>query len=229
MTIKCAIFDFDGTLFDSMFLWEHVGKLYLHSQGREPKASMQEDIRALSLYQSSCYFQREYELSVSVEEIMEEICGIIEHFYLYEVLPKPGVVDFLKKMQRKGISMCIATASERGLIEAALKRCKMETYFEKIFTCTEVGHGKDSPIIFRKAMEYFGTDRKHTVVFEDAMHAVWTARKDGFTTVAVLDKSEERQEEIRKLADYYIADFEHTENFWREFVWKVYGGKKHEL
>ena len=214
MKIKCAIFDFDGTLFDSMFIWDNVGEIYLRSLGKEPKASMREDVRALSLYQSACYFKQEYDLSLSVEEIMRGINQTIEHFYIHEVLPKPGVADFLKRMHKDGISMCIATASDRYQIEAALRRCGMEHYFDAIFTCSEVGHGKDEPVIYQKAMEYFGADRSSAVVFEDAIHAIQTAKTDGFAVVAVFDNSEKRQAEIRDLADCYIADFEHIEEFW---------------
>ena len=215
MKIKCAIFDFDGTLFDSMFIWDSVGELYLRSLGKEPKPSMREDVRALSLYQSACYFQKEYDLALSVEEIMAGINQTIEHFYIHEVLPKHGVVDFLEQMKKAEIPMCVATASDRCQIEAALGRCGMEHYFEAIFTCGEVGHGKDEPIIFQKAMEHFGADRSAAIVFEDALHAVQTAKADGFSVVAVFDNSEKRQNELRDLADCYIADFEHTEDFWK--------------
>ena len=214
MKIKCAIFDFDGTLFDSMFIWDNVGEIYLCSLGKEPKASMREDVRALSLYQSACYFRKEYDLSLPVEQIMTGINQTIEHFYIHEVLPKPGATDFLKQMKAASIPMCIATASDRHQIEAALRRCGMEHYFDAIFTCSEVGHGKDEPVIYQKAMEYFGADRSSAVVFEDAIHAIQTAKTDGFAVVAVFDNSEKRQAEIRDLADCYIADFEHIEEFW---------------
>lgn len=214
MKLKCVIFDFDGTLFDSMFIWDNVGEIYLRSLEKEPKPSMREDVRALSLYQSACYFKQEYDLSLSAEEIMRGINQTIEHFYIHEVLPKPGVADFLKRMNKDGISMCIATASDRYQIEAALSRCGMEHYFEAIFTCSEVGHGKDEPVIFQKAMEHFSADRNSAIVFEDAIHAIQTAKADGFTVVAVFDSSEKRQAEIRNLADCYITDFEHTEEFW---------------
>ena len=214
MKIKCAIFDFDGTLFDSMFIWDNVGEIYLRSLGKEPKASMREDVRALSLYQSACYFRKEYDLSLPVEQIMTGINQTIEHFYIHEVLPKPGATDFLKQMKAASIPMCIATASDRYQIEAALRRCGMEHYFDAIFTCSEVGHGKDEPVIYQKAMEYFGADRSSAVVFEDAIHAIQTAKIDGFAVVAVFDNSEKRQAEIRDLADCYIADFEHIEEFW---------------
>ena len=215
MKITCAIFDFDGTLFDSMFIWDSVGAIYLRSLGKEPKPSMREDVRALSLYQSACYFQKEYNLPVSAGEIMADINQTIEHFYIHEVLPKTGVVDFLEQMKRTGISMCIATASDRYQIEAALSRCGMAHFFDAIFTCSEVGHGKDEPVIFREAMEYFGADRSSAVVFEDAIHAIRTAKADGFAVVAVFDSSERRQAEIRDLSDCYIPDFEHTEEFWK--------------
>lgn len=215
MKVKCAIFDFDGTLFDSMFIWDNVGEIYLRSLGKEPQPSMREDVRALSLYQSARYFKQEYALSLSVEEIITGINQIIEHFYIHEVMPKSGVVDFLNQMQMAEIPMCIATASDRYQIEAALRRCGMEHYFEAIFTCSEVGHGKDEPVIFQKAMEHFGADRSSAVIFEDAIHAIQSAKADGFVVVAVFDKSEKRQTEIRNLADCYLLNFEHTEEFWK--------------
>lgn len=215
MNIKCAIFDFDGTLFDSMFIWDDVGAVYLRSLGVAPKPSLGEDVRALSLYQSACYFQQEYGLLLSAEDIMAGINKCVEDFYIHEVLPKPGVVAFLEQLKKNGVQMCIATASDRYQIEAALDRCGMKHYFEAVFTCGEVGHGKDEAAIFRRAMKHFDADRSSTVVFEDAIHAVQTAKADGFTVVVIPDDSEKRQEEIRNLADCYLSDFEHTEDFWR--------------
>ena len=128
--MKCAIFDFDGTLFDSMFIWDRIGEVYLRSLGIEPKPSLREDLRPLSLYQSACYFQSEYDLPLSVEEIMSGINRTVADFYIHTVLPKPGVASFLEQLKSKGISMCIATASERDQVEAALRRCRMEHHFE---------------------------------------------------------------------------------------------------
>lgn len=215
MKIKCAIFDFDGTLFDSMYIWDNVAETYLRSLNKTPSPTLREDVRALSLHQSASYFKSEYELSLSTDEIVAGINQIIESYYLYEVLPKAGVADFLEQMKNAGVTMCIATATDRYLIESALKRCKMEKYFDAIFTCSEVGHGKDEPVIFRKAMECFKAERGETLVFEDALHAVNTAKSDGFTVIAVADDSEKRQNEIHKLSDFYIESFENTEAFWK--------------
>lgn len=214
MRTKCAIFDFDGTLFDSMSVWDGVGEAFLRACGKEPRPSLREDVRALSLHQSACYFRREYGISLPAEEIMNRINRLIEDAYIYEVLPKPGVTAFLDRMPDAGISMCIATATDRYLIEAALSRCDMTRYFDAIFTCGEIGNGKDTPVIFRTAMAYLGADRNATVVFEDSLHAVQTAKSDGFAVAAVFDSSENQQQALRLLADCYIPDFAHTDDFW---------------
>lgn len=213
--MTCGIFDFDGTLFDSMFIWETAGERFLRSVGREPQPTVQDDVRTMSIYQAACYFQREYSLSLTPEEIMEKINGIVEAFYLHEAQPKPGVISFLDALKRNGVRMCIATASERYQIEAALKRCDMSHFFDAVFSCTEVGHGKDEPVIFRKAMEAFGADRSNTVVFEDAFHAAQTAKLDGFHVVAVFDPSEKRQAELKTVSDCYLKSFQCTEPFWK--------------
>ena len=215
MKIRCAIFDFDGTLFDSMFIWNTAGEVYLRSIGKEPEADVQKVLKPMSLLQSAQYLREKYHIPLSVQQIMDGINRTVEDFYFHAVEPKPGVVDFLERMAKAGISMCIATATERYQVEAAVRRCKLRHFFCEIFTCGEVGSGKDEPVIFRTAMERLGADRSTTVVFEDALHAVQTAKADGFSVVAVYDSSEKRQDAIRALADCFIADFEHPEEFWK--------------
>lgn len=214
MRLRCAIFDFDGTLFDSMYIWDDVGEAYLRALGREPKPSLREALKPMSLAQAARYLQREYALSLSVEEILAGINQTVERFYAQEVQPKPGVEAFLRRLRETGIAMCIATATDRPMIRAALRRCGLERYFDAIFTCGELGHGKDEPIIFRAAMDYFAASRASAVVLEDALHAAQTAKADGFAVAAVYDGSEKRQEALRALADCYIPDYEHTEDFW---------------
>ena len=213
--LKAAIFDFDGTLFDSNYVWETAGEQFFGSIGVVPKADLQQEIRTMSLYQSACYIREEYGLSLTVEEIMDRINRTVENCYFHEVQPKPGVIPFLYALKTAGIRMCIATATDRYQIEAALKRCGMVDFFEEIFTCSEVGHGKDKPIIFRKAMEFLGTDRSNTVIFEDAFHAVQTAKADGFMTVGICDSYIQKQKQLQTLCDCYLTDFGQTEPFWK--------------
>ena len=91
-------------------------------------------------------------------------------------------------------------------MEAALLRTGVWSFFGEIFTCDEVGHGKDEPHIFETALRFLGTAKSETVVFDDAPHAVRTAKKAGFLVAGVYDSHEKAQDEIRGLADIYLED-----------------------
>ena len=213
--LKGAVFDFDGTLFDSMFIWDTAGEVYLRSIGIEPKEDLQKVLKPMSLLQSATYIREKYVIPLTVKEIMDGINHAVEDFYFNTVQPKEDAITLLKQIKAKGIKMCIATATDRYQVEAALKRCGMESFFSEIFTCTDIGHGKDEPIIFQKAMDYLGTTRANTVVFEDAYHAAKTAKTDGFITVAVYDSHEEKQKELQALSDFYFENYTETDTFWK--------------
>ena len=213
--IQGVIFDFDGTLFDSMFIWDTAGEVYLRSIGKEPEADLQKTLKPMSLLQSAQYIREKYDIPLSVEEIMDGVNRTVEGFYFYSVEPKPGVIDFLEELHHRNIRMCIATATDRYQVEAALQRCKMRHFFSEIFTCTEVGSGKDRPDIFRKAMDHLQTDRSNTAVVEDAYHAAFTAKQDGFMVVGVYDSHESRQQELSQIADVFLPDYLHLNIFWK--------------
>ena len=213
--IQGVIFDFDGTLFDSMFIWDTAGENYLRSIGKEPEADLQKVLKPMSLLQSAQYIREKYDIPLSVEEIMDGVNRTVEGFYFHSTQPKPGVIDFLEELHRRNIKMCIATATDRYQVEAALQRCKMRHFFCEIFTCTEVGSGKDTPDIFCKAMEHLQTDRSNTAVVEDAYHAAHTAKQDGFMVVGVYDSHESRQQELLQIADVFLPDYLHLNIFWK--------------
>lgn len=213
MKIKGAIFDFDGTLFDSMSIWETAGERYLESLGIKAEPHLHEKIKDMSMGQSAEYLKEKYNLDFSCEEIVVGFNKIVEDFYLTIALPKKGVVELLEKLKSLGIIMCVATVTERRLIEAALERCGMRHFFKKVLTCGDVGHGKDKPFIYRKAMGCIGSEHDTTVVFEDALYAMRTAKDDGFTTVGVYDKSEMAQSELKKFCDFFIEDYFRIDDF----------------
>ena len=213
--IQGMIFDFDGTLFDSMFIWDTAGETYLRSIGKEPQEELQRILKPMSLYQSAAYLKEQYDIPLSIEDIMSDINQTVENFYFHTVKPKPGVVTFLEELALKSVRMCIATATDRYQVEAALVRCGMRHFFSEIFTCTEVGSGKDQPFIFRKAMDHLGTDRSNTLVVEDAWHAICTAKDDGFLVSAIYDSHESLQNSIRETADIYLMDYFHLDSLWK--------------
>lgn len=209
-----AIFDVDGTLLDSMSVWANIGADYLRFLGYEPRENLNETFKSMSLYQAACYYQSEYGVTLSTDEIIAGVNDRIGQFYRERAGLKPGVAGFLRQLREKGVKMCIATATDRPLVEAALERCGVLAYFSDIFTCFSVGHGKDEPVIYRTALEHLQTARAKTIVFEDALYAARTARRDNFVTAAVYDAYEKHQAELRAAADLYITDFTDWKSFW---------------
>ena len=209
-----AIFDVDGTLLDSMSVWANIGADYLRFLGYEPRENLNETFKSMSLYQAACYYQSEYGVTLSTDEIIAGVNDRIGQFYRERAGLKPGVAGFLRQLREKGVKMCIATATGRPLVEAALERCGVLAYFSDIFTCFSVGHGKDEPVIYRTALEHLQTARAKTIVFEDALYAARTARRDNFVTAAVYDAYEKHQAELRAAADLYITDFTDWKSFW---------------
>ena len=169
----------------------------------------------MSLLQSAQYIREKYDIPLSVEDIMDGINRTVEVFYFHTVEPKPRVIDFLEELHCRNIKMCIATETDRYQVEAALQRCKMRHFFSEIFTCTEVGSGKDRPDIFRKAMEHLQTDRSNTAVVEDAYHAAFTAKQDSFMVVGVYDSHESRQQELLRFTDLFLTDYLDLTSFWK--------------
>jgi HAD superfamily hydrolase (TIGR01509 family) len=205
---KGAVFDLDGTLLDSMPIWETVAIDYLKSLGIKPDADIYKAVRSMSIQQACEHFCAVYGLTLSREEITDGINGMIEDFYFHRAPLKTGVKEALELLKSRGVTLCIATATDRYLVEAALRRTGIDGYFGKIFTCTEIGTGKDFPEIFFRAMAFLGTSPAETAVFEDALYAIETAGKLGMTIVALYDDSAaDQQHRIKKRADCYYMSF----------------------
>lgn len=206
--IKGAIFDLDGTLLDSMSMWDTFGEDYLRLLGKEPRENLAEVFKTFTLEQSAEYYRAHYGVTLSVSEIIQGVNQMIEGYYINEAELKKGADVFLKKLYDSGVRMCVATVTNRYLAEAALERLGIRRYFSEIFTTAEVGHDKTSPHIYRTALAHLGTEKSETVVFEDAYHALMTAKRDGFPVAAVYDRHENRRIEMKAAADYYVSDYE---------------------
>lgn len=211
MRMRGAIFDVDGTLLDSMSIWDTIGTDYLRSIGYEPRENLNEVFKNMSLYQAARYYQTEYGVTLSIDEIMVGVNTMLERYYRFEAPLKSGVVELLEQLCRSGVKLCIVTATDRYLVEAALDRCGVLSCFGEIFTCNEVGHGKDEPYIFEAALRFLGTPKAETIVFDDALYAVRTAKEAGFPVAAVYDSHEKDQDQVRELADVYLEELTHLD------------------
>jgi len=207
MLITGAIFDMDGTLLDSMGAWYTAGSRYIRSLGMTPPPTMDEDILRLSLAEAAVYM-RDLGVNKPLDEIQAGFNAVMDDFYFNEVEARPGVHEFLETLKKKGVPMCVSTASDRYQVEAALKRTGLFGYFGSIFTCTELNTGKHESKIFDAAREFMGTNTDTTWVFEDARHAAGTAKKAGYKVCGICDASEPDQKELEEIADVYVVSVE---------------------
>ena len=186
--IKGVIFDVDGVLLNSMPIWENLGELYLNSLGMEAEMGLGETLFTMSLEEGADYLISRYGLKKTREEIIEDLTREVRDFYVEKVPLKEGVRQYLFELNEKKIPMVIATSGDRKNAESALKRLKVFNYFQAVFTCSEIGSGKTQPDIYLAAALHMDVDPEETLVFEDAYHALLTAKKAGFKTVAVYDR-----------------------------------------
>ncbi|MBR7032972.1 MAG: HAD family phosphatase [Clostridia bacterium] len=204
--IKGAIFDFDGTLFDSMHIWATVSSDYIRSKGIEPEPDIDEKYKKFTLDEAVGYFRREYGLNVSPEEIKTGFYEVVEPKYFREVVPKPGIPELLRSMKEAGIPAAVATVTDAYLIEAALRRCGLLDLLTGVFSCQTLGLSKEDPRIFDTARASLGTERADTAVVEDSFFAATTAHAAGYIVVGVWDRFEKPTAELEKLADAYVKD-----------------------
>lgn len=208
MKLRAAIFDMDGTILDSMHIWEEVSVGFLRLRGIEPKPSFKEDVRMMTLEESAQFAREEYGIQETVPEIIESIYNAVREFYRKEAELKPGAREFLQKLSQAHIPMCVATATDRPFAEMALERLGIAHLFDALFTCTEIGAGKNRPDIFLAAASKMNIPPENTMVFEDSYPALVTAKAEGFLLCGVWDKmSTDRQAELREISHLYITDF----------------------
>ena len=206
--IHGAIFDVDGTLLDSMVIWEEAAVRYLHSLGLEPEENLSEKIMTMSMEEGADYVIAHYGVKLTRKQILDGIRKLIRGFYENEVQLKSGVEQVIKLLAAKEIPMMIATSSDSACVVEGLKRLGVWKYFKGILTCTDIGKGKTEPDIYLAAAKEVGSKPSETVVFEDALHAIVTAKNAGFVTVGIYDSYNQDEEKIRELADYYYKNWD---------------------
>ncbi len=208
LVIKGVIFDFDGTLLDTLSEWKNIGERYLISKGKSPEKNINEILRPLSLEEAGKYFIKNYGIKLTVEEIIAEIDELISDKYINHFQLKPYVKEYIDKLKKDNVKMCIATATISNLVYAALERLNVKEYFDFVLTCSEVGYSKRYPNIYIECGEKLGFDKKDIVVYEDTISCIETAKKAGFNVVGIYDPLSGLEEEaVKNASENYICCF----------------------
>ena len=211
--LDAVIFDLDGTLVDSMWVWEKVDETFLGQLGIEVPSDMNKDLEGKSFTETAIYFKERFKLEMSVEEIKQSWNEMGWEFYTHQVPLKKGVKEFLEFLSEQGIKMGIATSNSIELVRAVLKALDIERYFVQIRTSCEVGRGKPFPDIYLKVAEDLQVDPSRCLVFEDIPNGVRAGKNAGMTAWGVLDRQEAALwEETKDLADDHITDYHEAIN-----------------
>lgn len=208
MNITGAIFDFDGTLFDSMHVWKGIRYKFFEILGLELTPEEEEMFKGLFLRESLNLAIERFNLNKSYEELLEMLFDYIKSRYLAETEPKNDIIDFLEKLKSKGVKMGIATATGESALLAVLEKYGMTDYFSAVYSTYTVGASKTEPKVYDVVLDAIGTDKETTWVFEDALYAAKTAKANGYNVVGIYDKSEPKQEELKALVDIYIYNYD---------------------
>ena len=210
--MKAAIFDFDGTLFDSMCVWKDIDLVFLAEHGHAPTAEMREMISDMSVWEAAELFKRSFDIALSTEEMVRRFSEIAAVRYRDLVIPKPYVREYLEILHGLQIPICIATACSSQNVISALTRENMINFFDFILTADEIKTGKTNPEIYLVCASRFDLLPEDIMVFEDSLHCIKTAKNAGFIVTAIEDSySLPDKNEITKTADRYIST-------WKELI-----------
>lgn len=179
-----SIFDVDGTILDSMEVWNTLASQYVQSLGMAPEKNLDEIVSDMSLEQSAIYLKNHYKINKQEERIISEILNFISDFYEYEVKLMPGFKEFISHYDSMNV---IGTSCDEELVKIALNRLGVLNYFEDIITCSKVNKSKNDPDFYLACAQVLKQRPEDIVVFEDADYCIDVARKVGFKVIKIKD------------------------------------------
>ncbi|SHJ80606.1 haloacid dehalogenase superfamily, subfamily IA, variant 3 with third motif having DD or ED [Hathewaya proteolytica DSM 3090] len=207
--IKGVIFDMDGTLVDSMWVWREIDKLYLGRHNIAYPENLNKELESLTYEQTAAYFKNRFNLPYTEEEIKKQWNDMSIEQYSTAVPLKPGALKLLDRLQNKGIKISLATSNCRELICPCFNNLGILKYFDAITTSDEVGTSKSFPDIYLKSAEKMALPPEQCIAFEDILDALKGANAAGTKTIAVYDSfSSYNKEEIMAHCSMYIHNFE---------------------
>lgn len=203
-----VIFDMDGSMVDSMWLWKEIDVEYLGRFHIPLPQDLQSRIEGMSFHETAVYFKEHFPIPDSVEQMKADWNRMAWDKYEREVPLKPGVRAFLENCRERGIKLGIATSNSRELVENVARVHGLHDFFDCIMTGSEVERGKPSPDIYLAVAERLQVPPERCLVFEDIVPGIQAGKSAGMEVCAVEDDySADAREQKKSLADYYIENY----------------------
>jgi HAD superfamily hydrolase (TIGR01509 family) len=208
MKYKTYLFDFDGTLVDSMPSYIAVMLRILDENNVAYGKDIIKIITPLGYLGTAKYYIEQLGLDMPVEEIVERMNRYAYDEYAYRIRAKEHVVETVKHLKDMGAELHVLTASPHRVLDVCLKRLGMYDLFTNVWSCDDFDTTKSDPEIYRMAAERIGKPVEEILFLDDNYNADKTAAAAGMKVCGVFDpSSQEYAEEIRQVSDHYIRDF----------------------
>jgi HAD superfamily hydrolase (TIGR01509 family) len=207
--LKAVILDLDGTMIDSMKVWDRIGIEFLACRNIVAPENLGKVVKNMSMNQSAVYYKQQFGLEgMNEDQIITCWVDMVYKHYATDIPLKDGLLEYLSQLKRGGMKLAVATASDIKLVEAVLGRHKIFEIFDVVVTVKEIGKGKDCPDIFLACASKLGVKPVECIVIEDCLHAIKTSSELGMKTIAIFDESAFHEiDELKKSADKYIYSF----------------------
>ena len=205
---KAVLFDLDGTLVDSMWMWKKIDIEFLARFGHECPGDLQKAIEGMSFSETAVYFKERFQIPLSLEEIKACWTQMSIDKYRNEVPLKHGAFEFLQYCKDNGIRTGIATSNGREMVDAVIESLNMGEYLQVVTTACEVNAGKPEPDIYLEVARRLSVEPEECLVFEDIPAGILAGKRAGMTVIAVEDDfSKAMKEEKSCLADGFMESY----------------------
>ncbi len=205
---KGVIFDLDGTLVDSMWIWKDIDIEFLRKYGHTLPDDLQKKVEGMSFDETANYFINTFGLDLSVLEIQEMWNNMAWEKYATQVPLKKGVMELLRYLKEHNIPCGIASSNSKELIDLIVEKYKLKRYIDSVRNSNEVSSGKPSPDIYLLVAKDLGVEPEHCLVFEDVYHGVLGGKNARMKVCSVYDEhSADDLDDLKKLADYHIKSY----------------------
>lgn len=206
--IDAVIFDVDGTIADSMWMWKQIDIEYLERFHIALPDDLQKSIEGMSFLETAHYFKKRFRIEDSIEQMMSDWHDMAAHKYRHEIFLKEGAGDFFKLCRKNGILLGIATSNSVELLNYFLKSNGIEECFQVIITGSDGLRGKPAPDMYLEAAKILSVSPKRCLVFEDIIPGIMAAKNAGMKVCAIDDAySRDVLSEKKEKADYFIESF----------------------
>ena len=218
--MKAVIFDLDGTLVDSMWIWESLAYDYLKEKGYKPNEDIGYELKQFKFSYALEYIKEKFNMTESLDVIAYDLNKIVDYHYREKFELKDDALEFLQYLKSKNMDMCVGTATEMKWARAVLSRHGIIDYFKFIENESSLGIKKNNPLFFKSVASRLEKPIEKVWMVEDSLYSIEAAKEAGCKIIAVHDNSARNDmESIKEKADIYVGRFSELKE---DVLWRNY-------